>query len=383
MVEDRDRRITIADVAARAGVSPGAVSFALNGRAGVAESTRRHILDVAAELNWTPNLRARSLSRSKAFALGLVLARSAETLGADPFFPAFIAGVETVLSEVGQSLVLTVVPDSDTEATTYRRLADEGRVDGVFLTDLRRADARINLLRDLHMPAVTLGRPDVTSPFPAVTVGDAAGVTELVENLIALGHRSIAHVCGPPQFLHVRSRRAAWRAALRRAGLTPGPVVVADFSAASGAAATENLLNRPDRPSAIVYGNDVMAIAGMAVAQQHGLSLPRQLSITGFDDIELASHVHPAIATVRSNPFEWGQGATRVLLAAIEGGPTPDLDLPSARMVVRASLARVAKTASRTAPPGRPLARTTTGRAAATQPPPPRIATPRKRREHI
>jgi DNA-binding LacI/PurR family transcriptional regulator len=364
MVEERVRRVTIADVAARAGVSPGAVSFALNDRPGVAESTRRHILDVAAELDWTPNLRARSLSRSRAFALGLVLARSPETLGADPFFPAFIAGVETVLSEVGQSLVLTVVPDAQAEATTYRRLANEGRVDGVFLTDLRRADPRIELLRELRLPTVTLGRPDVGSPFPAVVVDDAPGFTALVENLISRGHTSIAHVCGPMEFLHVRSRRAAWRTTLRRAGLTPGPVVAGDFSAASGAAATAKLLDRPARPTAIVYGNDVMAIAGMAVAQQRGLKLPGQLSITGFDDIGLACHVHPPLTTVRSNPFDWGQGATRVLLAAVDGRPAPDLDLPPAQLVLRGSVARAPTPRTpKTAPiPKAPSARQTAPR---------------------
>jgi DNA-binding LacI/PurR family transcriptional regulator len=343
MGNGRARRVTIADVAARAGVSPGAVSFALNDRPGVGTVTRRRILDAAAELNWTPNLRARSLSRSRAFAVGLVLARPPETLGADPFFPAFIAGVESTLAGLGYSLVLTVVPDAEAERRTYRRMASEGRVDGVFLTDLRRQDPRIALLTELGLPAVTLGRPDVDSPFPAVSLDDTAGVTELVEALLARNHTSIAHVCGPVAFLHVRSRRKAWRQTLVRAKVRPGPVIVADFSAAGGATATERLLRAAEPPTAIVYGNDVMAIAGMAVAQQHRVALPRRLSITGFDDIELASHVHPPLSTVRNNPLQWGQTAARVLLDLVDGLPVHDIALPAAEMVMRASITRAPK----------------------------------------
>src|SRR5919108_3527958 len=136
------RRPTIADVARRAGVSKGAVSFALNGRPGVAAVTRQRILDAADALGWRPSHRARSLSVSRAFALGLVIARDPGLLGSDPFFPAFIAGVESVLASEGQALVLQVVGTGAAEEEGYRRLAQDSRVDGVFLTDLRRGDPR-------------------------------------------------------------------------------------------------------------------------------------------------------------------------------------------------------------------------------------------------
>src|SRR4051812_48906476 len=140
------RRPTISDVAAKAGVSKGAVSFALNDRPGVAPETRDRILAVARELGWTPSHRARALAASRALAVGLVIARPPETLGADPFFPRFIAGIESALARLGQSLLLQVVPDLDRELAGYRRLASEGRVDGVFLTDLRVDDPRPALL---------------------------------------------------------------------------------------------------------------------------------------------------------------------------------------------------------------------------------------------
>ncbi len=332
------KKVTIADVAREAGVSVGAVSFALNGRPGVGEQTRTRILDAAARLDWQPSLRARSLSTSRAFALGLVVARRPELIGTDPFFPAFIAGVESVLAPVGQSLVLNVVIDPDAEASTYRRLAGEGRVDGVFVTDLRRLDPRIPLLAELGLPAVTLGHPDQPSSFPAISVDDAAGVAALVGLLTESGHRRIACVSGPPEMLHAQHRVAAWQEAMAAAGLDAALLVPSDFSAAGGAAATEALLALGDPPTAIVYGNDVMAIAGMAVAQQRGLRLPDQLSVTGFDDTELARHLHPPLTTVRTDAFAWGSTAATVLLEVIDGQTAADVDLPPLPLARRGSV---------------------------------------------
>lgn len=340
------QRPTIADVARHAGVSKGAVSFALNGRDGVSSETRARILEAARELGWRPSHRARSLSTSRAFAVGLVLARAPELLGADPFYPSFIAGVETVLAPAGLSLVLQVVPDAAAEAAGYRKLAGEGRVDGVFVSDLRTGDARIELLSELGLTAVTLNRPDVVSPFPAVCLDDRQGIAEAVRHLVELGHRRIAHVSGPLEFLHSRSRRDAWSAALKQAGLPRGRSVAADFTAAGGAKATARLLDLAEPPSAIVYANDVMAIAGLGVAHNRGLRVPRDLSVTGFDGTELSSHVHPTLTTITTDPFGWGQAAATTLLTAIDREPPQvpaEIELPPARLEIRNS----------TAPPGR------------------------------
>src|SRR5262245_16301911 len=150
-------RPTINDVARRAGVSKGAVSFALNNRAGVAPDTRERILEVARELGWTPSSRARALSVSRALAVGLVMARPPETLRADPFFRAFMPVLEGELSRHGYALLLQVVPEHEGERETYRRLSDEGRVDGVFVTDLHVDDPRPALLAELGLPAVIVG----------------------------------------------------------------------------------------------------------------------------------------------------------------------------------------------------------------------------------
>jgi DNA-binding LacI/PurR family transcriptional regulator len=330
-------RPTINDVARAAGVSKGAVSFALNNRPGVAPQTRERILTVARELGWTPNSRARALSVSRALAVGLVMARPPETLRADPFFPSFIAGLESVLSENGYALLLQVVPEHDRELRSYRRLADEGRVDGVFVTDLYVDDPRPALLAEIGMPAVVIG-PALGEPFwPAVGVDDGPGIAACVNHLIDLGHTRIAHVSGTPAMVHGRSRREVWAATLRDAGLPAGPTTEADFSAEGGAAATRRLLALDPRPTGIVYANDLMAMAGLAVALQLGIDVPRDLSITGFDDTEMGAHVTPPLTTVTVDVITWGRAAATRLLELIDNRHVTTTPLEPPRLVIRES----------------------------------------------
>lgn len=334
-----DRRPTIADVAERARVSKGAVSLVVNGRPGLTEQTRARILAAVADLGWQPSQRARALSYSRAFSLGFVVARDPALLRSDPFFPAFIAGVESVLAQQGQVLVLQVVSTAEDEVAGYRRLVGDARVDGFLVSDLRRDDPRIALLKELGQPAVTLNRPVQESGFPAVCLDDRAGIAAAVEHLVQLGHTRIAHVAGPVDFLHAQARQEAFLETLERLGISPGPVEVADFTAAGGMAATRRLLADPQPPTAIVYANDVMAIAGISAAAELGVRVPQQLSVTGYDDTELAEFVHPALTTVRADPFHWGQIAARTLLDLVEGKQPADVELDPARLIVRRSTA--------------------------------------------
>lgn len=330
---------TITDVARAAGVSKAAVSFALNGRPGVAAETRERILTVARELGWTPSLRGRALSVSRALAVGLVIARPAETLRADPFFASFITGIEAVLSERGYALMLQVVGDEASEHESYRRLAGNGRVDGVFLTDLRVDDLRPQLLDDLSLPTVVVGRAPGHGPWSAVSIDDRPGIVAAVDHLVSLGHRNIAHVSGPTELVHGLSRRAAWAQAISAAGLAPGPCVTGDFSAHSGAEATGALLDLEEPPTAIVFANDLMAIAGMSTAIGRGIDVPGQLSVTGFDDTPLAAYLQPALTTVRTDVVGWGRAAALQLLALIDEEAGAEIDLPPPEFVIRASTA--------------------------------------------
>ena len=153
------RRVTIKDIAREAGVSKGAVSYALNDRPGLADTTRERILRIADELGWRPNSAARSLSASRANACGLVLARPARTLAVEGFFPEFLAGVESELSARSIALTLQLAGDVAGEVAVYRRWWAEHRVDGVLLLDLRENDPRIDALAELGLPAVVVGGP--------------------------------------------------------------------------------------------------------------------------------------------------------------------------------------------------------------------------------
>lgn len=331
-------RPTIADVARAAGVSKGLVSFALNDRPGVAPDTRRRILAAASELGWTPSLSARSLSVGRAFACGLVIGRSPDVIAADPFFPSFIAGLEDEFSVTGQALVLAVATPGRQEAETYRALAADRRVDGVLLTDIRTADPRIALVSELGVPAVTLGVPDIASPFASVSADDGVGIRLAVEHVTGLGHRRVAHIAGPSGMLHAQRRRQAFLDAADAAGVD-ARVVETDFSAADGARATGVLLDAAAPPTALIYSNDSMAVAGMGIAHQRGLRVPDDLSITGFDDTEIGRWVHPALTSVATDARGWGVIAARTLLGAIGGDAPAHIDLADPTLAVRGSTA--------------------------------------------
>lgn len=336
--EQRERKATIGDVAARAHVSKSAVSFVFNGRGGVGPEARERILRAAEELDWRPDARARALSRSRAQALGLVIRREPELLSTDPFFPQFVGGVESGLAKVEYALVLQVVDGEQSETDAYVRFAHESRVDGVFLTDLRTHDERAAELAALGLPCVLVGpAASPSGELRPIGLDDAAGIRRAVRHLYALGHRRIAHVAGAARYIHSDVRREAWADELEQLGLEPGALVEADFTGAAGARATHELLDLARPPSAIIYANDLMAIAGMSAATDRGIRVPHDLSIVGFDDIPLAPYIVPPLTTVRQDVFEWGRACARTLVAIVEGREPEPVALPPVEFIVRGS----------------------------------------------
>jgi DNA-binding LacI/PurR family transcriptional regulator len=311
-------RPTIADIAKAAGVSKGAVSFALNGRPGVSEATRARILRVAQDMDWRPHSAARALGAAKAHAVGLALARPARTLSLEPFFTLLLSGLQAELSAHSMALQLMIVEDTASEIDTYRRWAGEHRVDGLVLVDLRVRDRRPAAIARLGMPAVVVGgngRPG--ADLPSVWVDDHEAMASIVEYLASLGHRRIGHVAGMPQFQHTRRRATALTEAAQRLGLEPAAAVATDYSDVEGAAATRRLLNGPTRPTALVYDSDVMAIAGLTVAAELGVSVPAQLSVVSFEDSRLTQLTHPSLTALTRDTYDFGVQAARTLLAAM------------------------------------------------------------------
>jgi DNA-binding LacI/PurR family transcriptional regulator len=333
------KRPTISQIAARAGVSIGAVSYALNGRPGVSDRTREHILAIADELGWRPSVAARSLSGSRAHSVGLVIARPADTLGAEPFFMRFIAGLEGELSRQRIGLLLQVVDDHPQAIEAMRLWWAERRVDGMILTDLFTDDARIPVLEQLGIPGVLVGGPRTDSRLPSVWTDDTEAVSAAVDYLVALGHRRLARVAGLPALEHTQVRISAFRTAARAHGLTEPRVIETDYTWEAGVQATRTLLSRRERPTAIMYDNDVMAAAALNVAQEMNIGVPDDLSIVAGDDSQLCVLVRPTLTALARDIQAYGRHTARVMLDVMAGQPqTSQPDKPT-HLAVRASTA--------------------------------------------
>ncbi|WP_433498725.1 LacI family DNA-binding transcriptional regulator [Sphaerimonospora sp. CA-214678] len=333
------RRPTIADIARRAGVSKGAVSYALNGQPGVSEATRARILAIANEIGWRPNIAARALNGARAHAVGLALCRPARTLGMEPFFMELISGIEAELSARSYALLLQVVADHSAEMAVYRRWWGEGRVDGAFLVDLHVEDPRVPETESLGMPAVVIGHPSAAGSLVPVWADDGASVQETVDYLGALGHRRICRVAGLPRLVHTTIRDRAFTDACTRLGLTGHTILHTDYTGEEGARATRRLLSSPERPTAIMYDNDIMAVAGLAVAQEMRLNVPSDLSIVAWDDSPLCQVVRPPLTGLTRDIPAYGAHAAQRLLALIDGADPGPLQDEAPRLTPRGSTA--------------------------------------------
>jgi DNA-binding LacI/PurR family transcriptional regulator len=344
--EQGPSRVTIKHIAERAGVSKGAVSYALNGRPGVSDETRERILAIARDLGWYPNRAARALSAARADACGLVLARPAKTLALEPFFMEFISGAESELSARSMALTIQLVRDTQEEAEVYRRWWGERRVDGVFMVDLRVDDPRVTELARLGLPAVIVGGPLEGGAIPAVWHDEQTVVAEAIRYLAALGHERITHVAGVAEFVHTMQRIEAFESTMAELGLR-AEVVTTDYSPESGGRATRRLLSAPDPPTAIVYDSDLLAVTGLGVAQQMGFAVPDDLSIVGWDDSLISRVVHPPLTAITRDLTAFGVLAAKHLLAVIDGDVTSDVETERGELTPRGSTGPLARVRSR------------------------------------
>ncbi|WP_253728507.1 LacI family DNA-binding transcriptional regulator [Lentzea aerocolonigenes] len=278
---------------------------------------------------------ARALSSASADAVGLVLVRPPRALGDEAFFFQLIAGMQSAMSS---ALLLQVVESREAEIELYRRWWAEHRVDGVFLVDLLVSDPRVELMSSLGLPAVVVGGAGHHGELASVWADDYAAMTSVVEYLKSLGHRRIARIAGLGSLLHTVRRDEAFASSVVDGGASggvDGVVVYGDYSAESGAAATRELLSRGDRPTAIVYDNDVMAVAGVEVASSLGVAVPAELSIVAWDDSVLCQHGR--LTALSRDTFAFGARAARALLAVVGGALPTDVEDVLPELVVRGS----------------------------------------------
>lgn len=332
-------RITIKDVAARAGVSKGAVSLAFNRKPGVSEATRERIFEAARDLGWAPNQTARSLSSQRVDIIGLALCRPARLLGLEPFYMDFISGIESVLAERSYSLLLRLVRDVDEEIDLYRTWWRGQTIAGAILVDFEENDPRVPALQAVGLPAVAVGHPSLTGSFPAVWTDDATAMAEAVRYLAALGHRRLARVGGPARFGHSAIRTAAFASTVRELGLEEGRQTATGFDEREGARATRSLLLAANRPTAIIYDNDIMAVAGAGVAAEMGFVVPDDVSLLAWDDSQLCRITHPTLSAMSHDVHHFGAEVTRTLFSLIEGTHTGSLQVPTPSLTPRGSTA--------------------------------------------
>ena len=335
-------RTTIADVARKAGVSSSAVSYALNGKAGVSPATRDHILDVARSLGWQPNRAAQSLSVARSRLLGLILDGDPSLTAVEPYFMKLITGITQECERADYSLVLRHARDAGADLPVIRKWIASGAVDGLILTNIETTDARLGLLeKHPDFPVVAVASQDFGPSLPTVWSQDEQESREIVDRLAGLGHRTIARVSGPASLTHSRLRDETFARLCARRSIGYSSVF-SDYTPAGGREATERLLagsgHGSGHPTAIIYDNDVMAVSGLAVLRARGLRMPQDVSVVCWDDSILCETSRPAISAIRRDTVATGRLAASMLLERITAGTTSSHRQEGDRFVVRESV---------------------------------------------
>ena len=335
------RRVTSRDVAERAGVSRTTVSFVLNNVQGVhiSEETRKRVLQAAEELGYVPNAAARSLASRRTQTLGLVLVRNQSHLASDAFLPQVIHGLAQATRHAGFRLLLEPVEDFS-HPDAYIHLVRSKRIDGIVLSGPRSDDEQLTALVREGFPVVLLGQlPGNSACF--VDVDNRNAAREAVEHLIRLGHRRIGCITNaPPEYTAGADRLAGYRDALQAAGIPFEERLVrfGNFVPESGYQAAHSLLRETTPPTALFVASDVVAFGAMAAIREHGLTIPADIALVGFDDVPLARYVDPPLTTVYLPAAELGQRAGQMLINLIQEGDvsTPHILLET-KLIVRAS----------------------------------------------
>jgi Transcriptional regulators len=333
----------IEEVARRAGVSPATVSRALSGRGAVSPTTRDRVHGVARELGYVVSSSASALATGRMRNVGIVLPFLNRW-----FYGAVVEGAQSALLGQGYDLTLYNLGGGEEERrSVFEHFLLRKRVDAVIAVSLEPTPGEVQRLHELRKPIIGVG-----GPVPGVrtlSIDEVAVARLATEHLLGLGHRRIAHIGGGHtrelDFNLPSSRRTGFEQALRAVDAPPVPEweLRSDFTVPGGYAAAEQLLGGADRPTAIFAASDEMAIGAMLAARDLGLQVPRDVSIVGIDDHELAEFF--GLTTVAQYPERQGRMAVDVLMTELDPRhPVPDaVDTPLPfDLVVRSSTARPA-----------------------------------------
>jgi LacI family transcriptional regulator len=335
------KRCTIKEVAARSGVSVATVSNVLQNKSHLySPETAERVWQAVRELGYRPSSVARSLIRQRTDTIGVILEERQE-LVLDPYVMSVLEGILEYTAPRNYpikiiSMLYQQSPDS------FLAHVDDGSVDGVVLVAPRTYSAALQWVLEADIPAVVIGSTPPDTPLPCVDVDDTTAIYQAVRWLIELGHRRIGHIAGPQTQWSAKRRLQAYYQAMRDAGIEVKPNWVAEgrYTPPSGKEAMEQLLQVVPPLTAVVCGNDWMAMGAMEAIYQSGLRIPEDISLIGFDDIDTAQWVTPPLTTLRQPAQQIGAKAAELLVNQIETGKRgSEIALFSAEMVVRQSVA--------------------------------------------
>ena len=321
-------RTTIAEVAKRAGVSISTVSRVINGLDRVHPETRERVLAVVQTLRYQPSAFARGLAIQQTRTIGFVI----PTIS-DPFYLSIVRGVEEKAAAEGYSL-LVVSQLSETGDRRVLELFTQKRVDGLIIVGAAVPQKILEQLRTQSFPVVLLQQADRT-----ISVDNYGGAALVTEYLLGLGYRTFAYISGSDDTPDNAERFRGFQGSLERAGVTFNPQLFArgDFLQGSGSRAAKELVARNIPFEAIFAANDQMAIDAVLALREHGLRVPEDVAVVGFDDIPLARYVVPPLTTVRQPAYELGAQGVQAVLNALRGRAFPEGAVLPVELVVRES----------------------------------------------
>ncbi|WP_435103618.1 LacI family DNA-binding transcriptional regulator [Arhodomonas sp. AD133] len=332
-------KVTIADVARRAGVSTATVSRALKQPDRVSEATRERVQAAIDAVDYVPNSLGRNLRTQRTGTVVLVV----RDIG-NPFYLEIFRGVEAAARERGLSVLMGHTENDAERERWYFDMVRERRADGLILMTGKLPPGFRVTARSTRVPIVVALEYLEDVRLPTVRIDNVAAAREATAYLAGLGHRRIAHVSGPTPELMSRDRLDGYRAGLADAGLAGDEALIVrgDYSMAAGREATARLLALEPPPTAVFCANDEMAMGVIAAAREAGVEVPAGLSVVGFDDIVFARNFSPPLTTVAQPRQEIGQRALELLAAQLAGEPVGVADevMPT-RIVPRASTAEL------------------------------------------
>jgi LacI family transcriptional regulator len=305
------------DVALKAGVSIRTVSRVVNNLGEISEETRQHVQHVIDEIKYRPNHLARGLISGRTLSVGIIVPQIS-----DPFFPEFIQGAEARGQEAGYSVLLCNTNEDPARELSHIETLQSKQVDGIILCGTRLSTPQLSALAEHQKMVMVTGQtPDYAA---AVRIPGEEGISKVVHYLMDLGHTRIGHIGFTKQV--TGERLEGYFAALEERGLPGNPsrtVITDQVSIENGKAAALKLLDQAPDTTAITCYNDMLAIGAIQACEERGLRVPGDISVTGFDDIPLASLIRPRLTTIRVDRFAAGNRAMDLLLNFITTGSPP------------------------------------------------------------